>query len=112
MCIACLTIVALSLQVLAHVKGMADAEQHPSQFPTTPALAVPKALANAAVTQQEVDYWEINQAFAVVDIVNQRLLGLDGARYSGCTSCHNCVAAAVISIAFYIRIWPGMEMDP
>lgn len=51
------------------------------QFPTSPSLAVPLALSRAQMPQGEVDFWEINQAFSVVDLVNQHLLGLDPARY-------------------------------
>lgn len=41
-----------------------------------PAAAVPKALKRAGLQQEDIDYWEINQAFSVVDLVNQKLLGL------------------------------------
>jgi hypothetical protein len=41
-----------------------------------PAAAAPKALKRAGLQQQDIDYWEINQAFSVVDLVNQKLLGL------------------------------------
>jgi acetyl-CoA C-acetyltransferase len=43
---------------------------------TAPAAATPKALQRAGLQQSDVDYWEINQAFSVVDLVNQKLLGL------------------------------------
>lgn len=64
------------LEVLAVIRGFADANQAPEWFTTTPALAVPRALAQAGVDAADVDYWEINQAFSVVDIVNRKLLGL------------------------------------
>ena len=67
----------LVVQVLAHIRGYADAAQEPQDFVTSPALAVPIALARARMHQQDVDYWEINQAFSVVDLVNQQLLGLN-----------------------------------
>ena len=67
----------LAFQVLAHIRGYADAAQEPQDFATSPALAVPIALARARMQQQDVDYWEINQAFSVVDLVNQQLLGLN-----------------------------------
>jgi acetyl-CoA C-acetyltransferase len=44
--------------------------------PAAPAAATPKALQRAGLQQSDVDYWEINQAFSVVDLVNQKLLGL------------------------------------
>lgn len=70
----------MGVQVLAHIRGYADAAQDPQLFPTSPALAAPAALARAQMKQSEVDYWEINQAFSVVDLVNQQLLGLDPSR--------------------------------
>lgn len=45
-----------------------------------PAAATPKALKRAGLQQSDIDYWEINQAFSVVDLVNQKLLGLDAGR--------------------------------
>ena len=68
------------MQVLGRIVGMGDAAQDPADFPTSPALAAPKALAAAGLEQSAVDYWEVNEAFCVVDMVNQRLLSLDPAR--------------------------------
>lgn len=68
------------LPALAVVRGYGDANQQPEWFTTAPAAAIPKALARAGVRQDEVDYWEVNQAFSVVDLVNQKILGLDPAR--------------------------------
>jgi acetyl-CoA C-acetyltransferase len=67
--------------VLGRVLGYADAELRPEDFTIAPAAAVPRALAAARVTQAEVEYWEINEAFSVVDLINQRLLGLDPERW-------------------------------
>ncbi|GJP40970.1 hypothetical protein CLOM_g623 [Closterium sp. NIES-68] len=64
------------LNVLAVVRGFGDAEQAPSRFTTAPALAVPVALKHAGVEQSEVDYWEINEAFSVVALANQKLLNI------------------------------------
>ena len=60
--------------------GFADAAQDPMDYPTSPALAVPKALARANITAANVDYWEVNEAFSVVDLVNRKLLQLDPER--------------------------------
>lgn len=68
---------AAGLPVLAVVRGYGDANQQPEWFTTAPAAAIPKALARAGISQGDVDYWEVNQAFSVVDLVNQKLLGLD-----------------------------------
>ena len=68
------------LPVLGRILGFADAAKDPKDFPTAPALAIPAALDKAGVEQGEVDYWEINEAFSVVDLVNQKLLGLESER--------------------------------
>jgi hypothetical protein len=52
----------------------------PPPAPAAPAAAAPKALKRAGLQQSDIDYWEINQAFSVVDLVNQKLLGLDADR--------------------------------
>lgn len=51
--------------------------QAPELFTTAPALAIPKALSNAGVEASQVDFYEINEAFAVVALANQKLLSLD-----------------------------------
>jgi acetyl-CoA acetyltransferase len=48
--------------------------------PAAPAAATPKALRRAGLQQSDIDFWEINQAFSVVDLVNQKLLGLQSDR--------------------------------
>eukprot|EP00884_Botryococcus_braunii_P000800 jgi/Botrbrau1/10720/Bobra.357_1s0022.2 len=66
----------LGLRVLAHLTGMGDAEQEPNKFPTSPALAIPRALQRAGTSLDQVDFFEINQAFSVVELANLRLLGV------------------------------------
>ncbi|KAH0849193.1 hypothetical protein HID58_093088, partial [Brassica napus] len=66
----------LGLQVIAKVKGYGDAAQEPEFFTTAPALAIPKAIAHAGLESSQVDYYEINEAFAVVALANQKLLGI------------------------------------
>lgn len=70
----------LGLKVLARVVGMADAEQPPAHFSTTPALAIPQAIAHAGLTAADIDFYEINEAFSVVDLANRQLLQLDDDR--------------------------------
>ncbi|KAH9798256.1 hypothetical protein WN944_012686 [Citrus x changshan-huyou] len=67
----------LGLQVIAKIRGFADAAQAPEWFTTAPSLAIPKAIANAGLEASQIDYYEINEAFSVVAIANQKLLGLD-----------------------------------
>ncbi|HLU89045.1 MAG TPA: acetyl-CoA C-acyltransferase [Cyclobacteriaceae bacterium] len=64
----------LGLKPLAVIRGFADAAQDPVWFTTSPALAIPKALKNAGVSEDRVDYYEINEAFAAVAVANQRKL--------------------------------------
>jgi acetyl-CoA C-acetyltransferase len=66
-----------NLKPLAVIRGYADAAQEPLWFTTAPSKAVPKALEKAGLTTNEIDYWELNQAFSVVGIANTKLLGLD-----------------------------------
>ncbi|KAL6626583.1 hypothetical protein ACP70R_030309 [Stipagrostis hirtigluma subsp. patula] len=66
----------LGLQVIARIRGYADAAQAPELFTTAPALAIPKAISNAGLQTSQIDHYEINEAFAVVALANQRLLGI------------------------------------
>jgi acetyl-CoA C-acetyltransferase len=70
----------LGLKPLARIVGYADAEQTPEWFTTTPAIAVPKAVAKAGLKMNDIDYWELNEAFAVVGIENTKRMQLDPAR--------------------------------
>lgn len=70
----------LGLQVIAKIKGFADAAQAPELFTTAPALAIPRAISNAGLEASQIDYYEINEAFSVVALANQRLLGLNPER--------------------------------
>lgn len=67
----------LGVKPLAYINGYADAEQEPQWFTTTPSLAIPKALNKAGLTIDQVDYFELNEAFSVVGIENSRRLKLD-----------------------------------
>ncbi len=67
----------LGLKPLAKITGFADASQDPTWFTTTPAIAIPKALKMAGKEVADVEYAEINEAFSVVSIINNRLLNLN-----------------------------------
>ncbi len=68
---------ALNLKPLATIKGYADAALEPEWFTIAPAKALPNALAKATIELDTVDYFEFNEAFAVVGLANTKLLGLD-----------------------------------
>ncbi|KAI3739105.1 hypothetical protein L2E82_29497 [Cichorium intybus] len=70
----------LGLKVIAKVSGYADAEQAPEWFTTSPALAIPKAISRAGLEASQIDFYEINEAFAAVALANQKLLDLDSAK--------------------------------
>ncbi len=71
---------ALGIKPLAKIRGFADAAQDPLWFTTAPALAIPKAIKNAGLAPADIDFYEINEAFSVVAIANNRKLGLDPAK--------------------------------
>lgn len=64
----------LGLLPLAKIVGFADAEQEPALFTTTPAVAVPKAIKMANLIKEEIDYFEINEAFSVVPLAFEKML--------------------------------------
>ncbi len=66
----------LQLTPLATIKSYADAAQEPKWFTTAPAKALPKALAKANLDINSIDFFEFNEAFAVVGLANMKLLGL------------------------------------
>jgi len=71
---------ALGLTPIARILSYADAEQAPEWFTTTPSIAVPKAVAKAGLTMEDIHYWELNEAFAVVGIENTKRMKIDPAR--------------------------------
>ncbi|MDO7886699.1 acetyl-CoA C-acyltransferase [Hymenobacter cheonanensis] len=80
---------ALGIKPLARIRGFADAEQAPEWFTTTPSIAIPKALKNAGLEAKDVDFYEINEAFSVVSLANNKLLNLEGTKvnvYGGAVS--------------------------
>ena len=66
----------LGLEILCTIKGYADAAHEPEWFTTAPSKALPKALAKAGVKQDEIDFFEFNEAFSVVGLANMKILGL------------------------------------
>ncbi|MBN4047334.1 acetyl-CoA C-acyltransferase [bacterium AH-315-P13] len=67
----------LGITPLVTIKSYADAAQEPKWFTTTPAKALPKALAKANISINDVDFFELNEAFSVVGLANMKLLGLN-----------------------------------
>jgi acetyl-CoA C-acetyltransferase len=71
---------ALGLKPLAKIISFSDAEQAPEWFTTTPSITIPKALAKIGKTVADVDFFEINEAFSVVSIANNRAMNLDASK--------------------------------
>lgn len=66
----------LNLKPLAKIKSYADAANEPKWFTTAPAKALPKALDKANISIDDVDYFELNEAFSVVGLANMKILGI------------------------------------
>jgi acetyl-CoA C-acetyltransferase len=71
---------ALGIKPLAKILSFADAQQAPEWFTTAPSKALPKAVAKAGLKMSDVEYFEINEAFSVVAIANNREMKLDPAK--------------------------------
>ena len=70
----------LGLKPIGKIVSYADAEQAPELFTTTPSIAVPKAVAKAGLNMEDISYWELNEAFAVVGLENTKRMKLDAAK--------------------------------
>lgn len=71
---------SLGLKPLAKISSYADAAHEPEWFTTAPAKALPKALAKAGISKDDVDAYELNEAFSVVGLANIQLLEIDAAK--------------------------------
>ena len=67
----------LGIKPLAKVLAFADAQQAPEWFTTAPSKAIPLALNKAGKQINEIDAFEINEAFSVVSLANNQALGLN-----------------------------------
>lgn len=65
------------LKPIARILAQAQAAQAPEWFTTAPALAIRKALSKAGLNAQQIDLWELNEAFSAVALINMKLLELD-----------------------------------
>lgn len=67
----------LNIKPIAKIISYADASQEPEWFTTSPSKAIPKALKKANLSKDNIDYWELNEAFSVVGIANIKKLDLN-----------------------------------
>ncbi|MCI3935990.1 acetyl-CoA C-acyltransferase [Chryseobacterium aahli] len=70
----------LGLKPLAKIVSYADAAQEPENFTTAPSKALPIALKKAGLEISDIDFFEFNEAFSVVGLANNKILGLDAAK--------------------------------
>ena len=70
----------LGLQPLARIVSYADAAQAPEDFTTAPSKALPIALKKAGLEVSDIDFFEFNEAFSVVGLANNKILGLDASK--------------------------------
>jgi acetyl-CoA C-acetyltransferase len=70
----------LGIKPIAIIKSFADAEQDPKWFTTSPSLALPKALKKANLDIADIHFFEFNEAFSVVGIVNTEILKIDASK--------------------------------
>lgn len=68
------------LKPLAKIRAYADASQDPKKFTTAPAKALPIALERAELSVNDIDFWELNEAFSVVGLANTKILGINPAK--------------------------------
>ncbi len=68
---------SLGLKPIAKIVGYADAEQAPEWFTTSPSVAIPRAIEKAGLNADQIDFYEINEAFSVVSLANNKILKLD-----------------------------------
>ena len=68
---------ALGIKPIAKIRGYADAEQAPEWFTTTPSIAVPKAVAKAGLKMEDINYFELNEAFSTVALANMQIMKLN-----------------------------------
>lgn len=70
----------LGLKPLARVLSYADAAQNSEWFTTAPAKAAPIAVEKAGLKMEDINYWELNEAFSVVGLANMKLMNLDASK--------------------------------
>tara|TARA_B100001142_G_C14327197_1_gene652727 strand:+ start:1094 stop:2272 length:1179 start_codon:yes stop_codon:yes gene_type:complete len=69
--------VELNIKPIAKIRSYSDAAQEPEWFTTAPAKALPVAIEKAGITSNDIDYYELNEAFSVVGLANMKILNID-----------------------------------
>lgn len=93
----------LGLKPIAKIRAFADAAQEPVFFTTAPTLAAPKALKRAGMDWSDIDYYEVNEAFAVVPLAFNKVLNIDESKVNifggGCSIGHPLGASGARIVA-------------
>lgn len=85
------------LKPMGRILAQAEAAQAPEWFTTAPAISIKKALAKAGLNVNQIDLWELNEAFASVALINMKLLELDPAKvniYGGAVALGHPIGAS------------------
>lgn len=93
---------ALGLKPIAKIVSYADAEQDPDWFTTAPALAIPLAVKRAGITMEQVDFFEINEAFSVVALANLKEMNIPASKsniYGGAVALGHAIGSSGARIA-------------
>ena len=67
----------MKIQPIAKIRSFSDAAQEPEWFTTAPAKAVSLAIKKAGLNKNDIDYYELNEAFSVVGLANMKILGIN-----------------------------------
>ena len=67
----------MNIKPIAKIRSFSDAAQEPEWFTTAPAKAVPLAIKKSGLEKDDIDYYELNEAFSVVGLANMKILGLN-----------------------------------
>ena len=67
----------MNIKPIAKIRSFSDAAQEPEWFTTAPAKAVPLAIKKAGLEKDDIDYYELNEAFSVVGLANMKILELN-----------------------------------
>jgi acetyl-CoA C-acetyltransferase len=93
---------SLGLKPIAKIVSYADAEQDPDWFTTAPAIAIPLAVKRAGITMEEVDFFEINEAFSVVALANLKEMNIPASKaniYGGAVALGHAIGSSGARIA-------------
>lgn len=96
-----------NLPLLAKIRGWADAAQAPNLFTDSPSLAIPKAIKHAGLKSEDIEYYEINEAFSVVACANMKILNLPADKVYVLFYYPACITKQHLNMGFYRNVFGG-----